>query len=96
MYVNKLTIKGETVFDISKDTVAENTVFNGVTFHKANGKPGVGTLQVGKPVELSTEAEMDAALSEASEASVGTVYKYTGETTDRYENGAIYIIEEAE
>ena len=43
------------------------------------------------PTEVATEAEMTALLSTAE---VGSVYKYTGETTDTYENGALYVVEE--
>jgi len=50
----------------------------------------------GLPLEVSTEAKMNNILSTATESELGKVYKYTGETTDSYENGAIYIIEEAE
>lgn len=45
------------------------------------------------PIEVSTEAEMNALLETAE---VGSVYKYTGETTDTYENGALYVVEESE
>lgn len=43
------------------------------------------------PIEVFTEAEMTALL-ETSE--VGSIYKYAGETTDTYENGALYIVSE--
>ena len=43
------------------------------------------------PVEVSTEEEMTALLETAA---VGSVYKYTGETTDTYTNGELYIVEE--
>ena len=43
------------------------------------------------PIEVSTEAEMTALLESGE---VGGVYKYTGETTVTYENGALYVIEE--
>jgi hypothetical protein len=43
------------------------------------------------PTEISTEAEMTALLETAE---VGAVYKYVGETTELYENGAIYIVTE--
>ena len=43
------------------------------------------------PIEVSTEAEMNALLETAE---VGAIYKYTGETTDTYENGAWYAVEE--
>lgn len=43
------------------------------------------------PIEVSTEAEMTELLSSGE---VNGVYKYTGETTDTYENGALYVLEE--
>ena len=43
------------------------------------------------PIEISTETEMTALLETAE---VGSIYKYTGETTDTYENGALYVVEE--
>lgn len=42
------------------------------------------------PIEVSNEVEMNALLKTAE---VGTVYKYTGSTTDVYEKGALYIVE---
>lgn len=42
------------------------------------------------PTEVSTEAEMNTLLSSGE---VGGVYKYTGETTDAYENGVLYVLE---
>lgn len=53
------------------------------------------TTTVDNPVprEISTEDEMTALLETAT---VGSVYKYTGETGDTYENGGLYIVEEAE
>lgn len=45
------------------------------------------------PPEIATEAEMTALLETAE---LGSVYKYTGETTDLYENGALYVVEESE
>lgn len=47
----------------------------------------------GSPAEVSTEAEMNAVLTADN---VGKVYKYIGTTTDTYENGAYYVIEESE
>ena len=44
-----------------------------------------------KPPEIATEAEMTALLDTAE---TGAVFKYTGATTDKYENGTHYIIEE--
>jgi hypothetical protein len=47
----------------------------------------------GKPIGVATEAEMATILEAATADTVGKVYKYTGESTDTYENGAIYIVE---
>ena len=44
------------------------------------------------PIEVTTEAEMNALLDTAD---VGSVYKYTGETAT-FENGALYVVEESE
>ena len=43
----------------------------------------------GLPIEVATEAEMNAFLESAE---VGSVYKYVGETTDTYENGVKYEV----
>jgi hypothetical protein len=45
------------------------------------------------PKEIATESEMNALLESGR---AGTVYKYTGESTESYENGGIYIIEVVE
>lgn len=42
--------------------------------------------------EASTEADMTTLLENGT---VGSVYKYTGESTDTYENGAYYLLEES-
>ncbi len=54
------------------------------------GAPTAG----GFPIECATDEEMNAALEAATENSVGQLYKFTGETTETYEQGAIYIVEE--
>lgn len=48
----------------------------------------------GFPIECSTDEEMNAALEAATVNNVGQLYKFTGESTETYEQGAIYIIEE--
>ena len=45
------------------------------------------------PIEVSTEAEMTALLESAE---VGSIYKYTGESTTTYDNGALYIVKAVE
>lgn len=44
------------------------------------------------PFEVSSEAEMNQILSNATPDMVGAVYRYVGETTVAYETNALYII----
>lgn len=182
MNANKVVLNGETLIDLTADTVKEEYVKKGITFHKADGSEAVGTyeltaervitengiydvteyatanvnvlplmqgktviptksvqtvtpdipyhalssvviepipeeyiipsgtkdinkngthdvkdyanvnINVADPPEISTESEMNALLSSASESSVGAVYKYVGATTSTYTNGELYII----
>lgn len=50
--------------------------------------------QTGGIAEISTGEEMDEILANATSSDVGKAYIYAGETTDAYENHAIYIIRE--
>lgn len=54
-----------------------------------------GSGSEGQPIEVSSEAEMNAILYNATEASIGMIYKYVGETTSTYEYGTLYILSEA-
>jgi hypothetical protein len=45
-----------------------------------------------RPKVVETEAEMNKILANATEIDIGTIYKYTGNTTDTYEQGALYVI----
>lgn len=56
-----------------------------------NGISGGGDI-----AEISTAAEMDAILANATASDIGKAYLYSGETTEAYENNAIYIIKEKE
>lgn len=42
---------------------------------------------------ISTEAEMDAILANATDADIGKFYMYTGSESGKYENDAVYRIE---
>ena len=55
---------------------------------------GGGGTSSGALTEISTVAEMNAILLSATSADVGKAYKYVGETTEAYENNAIYVIKE--
>lgn len=41
--VNKVVVNGETLIDLTNDTVTPEDVTEGVTFHMANGTEAVGT-----------------------------------------------------
>lgn len=47
MKANKFTINGEVKLDLTQDTVTENDVAEGKTFHKADGSEAVGVAQFG-------------------------------------------------
>ena len=44
MQANKVILNGETIIDLTQDTVTETDVASGKTFHKADGTTAVGTL----------------------------------------------------
>lgn len=92
MGANKIILNNKVLLDLEGDTVTEADVAEGVTFHKADGSPAVGTNTGGStsnttPPEISTETEMNA-------LEIGTVFRYVGETTEAFENGAYYVVEE--
>ena len=49
----------------------------------------ITALKLSVPIEISTDAEMEAVLTSDN---VGKVYKFTG-TSDTYTNGDLYIVE---
>ena len=49
----------------------------------------ITALKLSVPIEISTDAEMEAVLISSN---VGKVYKFTG-TSDTYTNGDLYIVE---
>ena len=67
-----------------------NTKLRGILSMVNNLSDGVQLSAL--PIEVSTEDEMTAILTGATDADIGAVYKYIGETTDTYENGELYII----
>lgn len=52
-----------------------------------NTEGGGGNVQ-----EIFTASEMDSILENATASDVGRFYMYVGETTDKYENGALYRV----
>ena len=75
MSVNKVELKtGEVLLDVSKDTVTEDTLFEGVTGHDAQGNPVTGKFPNG---EIDVQAELIEQIKSALEdkASSGVVAK---------------------
>lgn len=73
-------------------SITENGVADVTQYASVNVNVPAGAT--GEPIEVSTESEMAALLTNATEADVGKIYKYTG-TTGTYENGALYQIEQS-
>ena len=47
MSINKLIFAGQTLLDLTQDTVSPGTLLEGITAHAANGSAIVGTLKAG-------------------------------------------------
>jgi hypothetical protein len=47
----------------------------------------------GWPIQVATSEEMDAILANDNTADYGKVYKYTGETNNKYVHNAHYVLE---
>lgn len=92
MAYNKVIKKDGTILlDLTNNTVVAETLGKGVTATDRSGNKITGTLTDSPlPIEVSTEEEMSALLTNGE---VGSVYKYTG-TTGTYENNALYEITE--
>lgn len=93
MGYNKIIINGEDILDLTQDTVKPEDVALGKTFHLRSGELAEGTLSLdfsGSPVEVSTDAEMEAALAVQN---LGKMYKFVG-ISSIYETGVIYVIGE--
>lgn len=43
---NKFILNGDVLLDLTQDTITENDVVKGVTFHRADGEPSTGTKDV--------------------------------------------------
>lgn len=65
------------------------------TFQSLVEQAGEGANNV-RPVEVESEARMNALLTNATEESIGTVYKYTGTTSGAFTPGQLYMLTEVE
>ena len=60
MVGNKIELNGKMVLDLSEDTVTENDVKVGVTFHLPNGEQGVGRMSsYGSGVHVGSDTPPD-------------------------------------
>lgn len=75
--LSKVTVNGDA--DLIANNIKSGTNIFGVT----------GTYVDSTPIEISTDAGMEAVLTSNN---VGKVYKFTG-TSDTYTNGDLYIVE---
>lgn len=57
MAVNKVVYNGDTLIDLSSDTVTADKLLQGVTAHDAAGNLIVGTLVIHSTEESSEEAQ---------------------------------------
>ena len=57
MAVNKVVYNGDTLIDLSSDTVTADKLLQGVTAHDAAGNLIVGTLVIPSTEESSEEAQ---------------------------------------
>lgn len=64
MAVNKVEINGESVIDLTKDTVLPQTLLSGVTAHNAAGEPIVGAVAVAPASATLPKAPGEAAVGE--------------------------------
>lgn len=77
---------------VSDENFIANNIKKGVSVFGLEGAyEGESGTDSPLPIEVSTEAEMTALLGSGE---IGGIYKYTGET-GTYENGALYVLEEA-
>lgn len=80
--VNQVIVNGETILDLTNDTVTANDLAKGVTAHDKSGTAITGTVEVGHPTTKSSDV-----YAEFNETPIpgGSIYKslsLTGKNTD--------------
>lgn len=89
-------IKGSTLTSMADAIRAKTGKTEAIAVENMATEIGDISTDSALPIEVTTEAEMTALLTNATDESVGEVYKYTGETTDNYESGSLYILQAEE
>ncbi len=98
MAVNKVVYGSDTLIDLTTDTVAENTLAQGITAHDKSGAQIVGTMEPGKQV-VSGTFNPRYSYSGYYTVNVGfqpryvSIYNYTNNyyKTCIYDNGTTYF-----
>lgn len=80
--VNQVIVNGETILDLTNDTVTANDLAKGVTAHDKSGTAITGTVEVGHPTTKSSDVS---AKFDETPLPGGSIYKtisLTGKSTD--------------
>lgn len=80
--VNQVIVNGETILDLTNDTVTANDLAKGVTAHDKSGTAITGTVEVGHPTTMSSDVS---AKFDETPLPGGSIYKtisLTGKSTD--------------
>ena len=72
--------------------VYEGGVYTWYQISKNNELIAEATRDVSLPTPIDSEAKMNSILANATEADIGTIYKFTGESTLTYEKNALYML----
>ncbi len=103
--INKVVFNGQTLLDLTSDTVTRADVRAGKIFHLPTGEQIDGTMTGGgggggdtEPNGIPIPCENDDKVNEyLNEAYMNRVLKFTGSTSEAgYEQGELYLVEPAE
>lgn len=99
MAVNKVVVNGETIIDLSADTVTANKLAKGYTAHDKSGAAITGTMDADGVVKYTEQNLTDAQKAQAR-SNIGAAPAYTYGTTDltagssALETGKLYFVYE--
>lgn len=78
MATNKVIVNGETLIDLTNDTVEAEAVDEGVSFHTANGESAVGTKVIDSELSTtSTNAVQNKVVTEALNGKANSSHKHS-------------------
>lgn len=91
MAISKVIYGGQTLIDLTNDDVSADTVFDGVTFHAADGEPKTGTFTI-TPELTEQDALIDQINSALQRKTVGGGLPTQEKTVEITENGTHEIV----